>query len=293
MNARTRRGFAILGSAAALGAVSTASAAQTSYTNLSAAKTSAECGTVATASVFSRWGDTALYAPAIGGNMEPESQASWFLLGASFIAGNESFYLGGRSHKYSLRLPPSTLANAPWLCVGAELPDRPFRRAKHRSAQRPARHRRPVLRRSPGRRRQCPPGRHRRHVEVGSLAADPAVAPDRSHPLPHQLLEHGRRGLPDGRPLHRPDATLGLAPHSRGRARFSGAQDHEDLAGPVANRGDRAMSSPVRRAEASRRRSPGPPSNGRTRHVAGGTPRSPSCERACSTRPSGRPRRAG
>lgn len=125
MNARTRRGFALMGSAAALGAVSTASAAQTSY-NLSAAKTSEECGTVATASVFSRWGDTALYAPAIGGNMEPDSQASWFRLGASFIAGNESFYLGGRSHKYSLRLPPSSLANAPWLCVGADFPTARF-----------------------------------------------------------------------------------------------------------------------------------------------------------------------
>lgn len=136
MNPPARRGRSLVARRGALAAsiaatcalaTTAAAAPKSASTALSAAPTSAECGTVATAPVFARWGDDALYAPALGGDMEPISQPHWLLWpGAGFVVDNESFYLRARTDRYSLRLPAGTFANAPWLCVGADFPSARF-----------------------------------------------------------------------------------------------------------------------------------------------------------------------
>lgn len=126
MGNRTMRIAALGASVAAVG-VGAAGASAATSTQLSAAMTSSECASVATAQVFRKFKDLAQYAAVLGGNMEPAGQASWLLLfGSGFVAGNETAYLGGRDESYSLRLPAGSLANAPWVCVGSAFPTARF-----------------------------------------------------------------------------------------------------------------------------------------------------------------------
>ena len=136
LNTLAPRRFALAVSVVALGAsfvAGTASAAKAKSTAsktpppLVAATTSSECTSAATRAVFGAFGDTALYAAVIGGNMEPAGQSSWLLWpGASFVAENEPYYLSSRSDAYSLRIPAGSFANAPWICVGESFPTARF-----------------------------------------------------------------------------------------------------------------------------------------------------------------------
>lgn len=84
-------------------------------------KTTASCEQQATSKPFSRWGDNRDYTLAPGGSFE-SGAPGWSLSGASVVSGNESFYVGGSSHRYSLRLDPGETATSPEICVGLEHP---------------------------------------------------------------------------------------------------------------------------------------------------------------------------
>ena len=134
MSTPGRRGCALATSVAAICAGLFASAASAKTTSskssskpMLAATTTSDCTSVATRQVFSRWGDSALYAAALGGNMEPANQSSWLLFpGATFVTENEPFFLSSSKDGYSLRIPAGSFANAPWLCVGQDFPSARF-----------------------------------------------------------------------------------------------------------------------------------------------------------------------
>lgn len=70
---------------------------------------------------FARWGDRANYTLAPGGSFESRA-AAWKLSGATVVSGNESFFVGGASHRRSLKLEPGATATSPTMCVGLEHP---------------------------------------------------------------------------------------------------------------------------------------------------------------------------
>jgi hypothetical protein len=79
------------------------------------------CAPQPTTKAFAPWGDGRNYMLAPGGSFE-DGAPGWQLKGASIDSGNESFYVGGRSHSRSLRLDSGETATSPPICVGLEHP---------------------------------------------------------------------------------------------------------------------------------------------------------------------------
>jgi len=79
------------------------------------------CTPQPTSKPFSRWGDQRNYMLAPGGSFE-QGAPGWQLNGASVVAGNESYNVGGSGHRYSLRLDSGETATSPPICVGLEHP---------------------------------------------------------------------------------------------------------------------------------------------------------------------------
>jgi hypothetical protein len=79
------------------------------------------CEPQPTTKPFAQWGDQRDYMLAPGGSFE-DGAAGWQLRGASVVPGNESFYVGGRSHSKSLRIDGGGTATSPEICVGLEHP---------------------------------------------------------------------------------------------------------------------------------------------------------------------------
>lgn len=79
------------------------------------------CDPQPTSNPFARWGDNRNYMLAPGGSFE-NGAPGWNLRGASIVSGNESYYVGGSSHRYSLRLDGGETATSPEICVGLEHP---------------------------------------------------------------------------------------------------------------------------------------------------------------------------
>ncbi len=75
---------------------------------------------------FLPWADPASYTLDRGGDFEAGG-GGWMLTGgASVVAGNESFKVGGDSDSSSLSLPPGSSATSSTICVGLEHPDLRF-----------------------------------------------------------------------------------------------------------------------------------------------------------------------
>jgi hypothetical protein len=79
------------------------------------------CEAQPTSKPFAPWGDGRNYMLAPGGSFE-DGAPGWELRGASIDSGNESYYVGGRSHRSSLRLDRGETATSPPICVGLEHP---------------------------------------------------------------------------------------------------------------------------------------------------------------------------
>jgi hypothetical protein len=84
-------------------------------------ESASSCQPQPTSKPFAPWGDRADYVLAPGGSFE-HGTPGWRLAGASVVPGNESFYVGGRSDRYSLRLDPGESATSSTICVGLEHP---------------------------------------------------------------------------------------------------------------------------------------------------------------------------
>jgi hypothetical protein len=82
---------------------------------------SPSCEAQATGKAFAKWGDGRNYVLAPGGSFE-DGAVGWQLRGASIVSGNESFYVGGRSHSKALKLDGGETATSPEICVGLEHP---------------------------------------------------------------------------------------------------------------------------------------------------------------------------
>ena len=70
---------------------------------------------------FKPWLDFATYTLVPGGNFEAGG-AAWSLVGASAVAGNESFYVGSATDKRSLSIPAGATATSPAFCGGLDHP---------------------------------------------------------------------------------------------------------------------------------------------------------------------------
>jgi hypothetical protein len=71
---------------------------------------------------FADFGDTALYTPAPGGSIE-SGLTGWTLTGGvTRVAGNEPYYVGSRSDRYSLNLPGGSTAVTAPLCIDETYP---------------------------------------------------------------------------------------------------------------------------------------------------------------------------
>jgi hypothetical protein len=79
------------------------------------------CAQQPTLKPFAKWGDGRNYVLAPGGSFE-DGAPGWDLRGASIASGNESFYVGGRSHGKALKLDGGETATSPEICVGLEHP---------------------------------------------------------------------------------------------------------------------------------------------------------------------------
>ena len=79
------------------------------------------CEPQPTSKPFARWGDNRDYMLAPGGSFE-QGTPGWNLRGASVVSGNESYYVGGSSDRYSLRIDGGETATTPEICVGLEHP---------------------------------------------------------------------------------------------------------------------------------------------------------------------------
>lgn len=84
-------------------------------------QSAASCDPQPTSKPFAPWGDSRNYMLAPGGSFE-SGAPGWSLNGASIVSGNETFYVGGRSHSKSLRLDGGETATSPEICVGLEHP---------------------------------------------------------------------------------------------------------------------------------------------------------------------------
>jgi hypothetical protein len=82
----------------------------------------AGCAATTSAKTFSKYGDTADYTLAPGGNFEA-AMTGWTLTGASVVTGNESFAVGSAKDTKSLTIAPTgKVVSAPF-CVGIEHPN--------------------------------------------------------------------------------------------------------------------------------------------------------------------------
>ena len=79
------------------------------------------CDPQPTSKPFARWGDNRNYMLAPGGSFE-QGTPGWNLRGASVVSGNESYFVGGSSDRYSLRIDGGETATTPEICVGLEHP---------------------------------------------------------------------------------------------------------------------------------------------------------------------------
>ena len=70
---------------------------------------------------FSQFGDQRNYMLAPGGSFE-SGAPGWQLSRASVVSGNESYYVGGRSHSKALKIDGGGYATSPEICVGLEHP---------------------------------------------------------------------------------------------------------------------------------------------------------------------------
>jgi hypothetical protein len=70
---------------------------------------------------FSQFGDQRNYVLAPGGSFEGGAPG-WQLSRASVVSGNESYYVGGRSHSKALKIDGGGYATSPEICVGLEHP---------------------------------------------------------------------------------------------------------------------------------------------------------------------------
>jgi hypothetical protein len=74
------------------------------------------CADRALSQPFLRWLDVAHYTLAPNGGLESGSQG-WSLSRAKVVSGNESFYVRGRTDRYSLSLPSGSSAKTGTTCV--------------------------------------------------------------------------------------------------------------------------------------------------------------------------------
>jgi hypothetical protein len=79
------------------------------------------CEPQPTTKAFAQFGDSRDYVLAPGGSFE-SGATGWQLSRASVVSGNESYYVGGRSHSKSLRIDGGGYATSPEICVGLEHP---------------------------------------------------------------------------------------------------------------------------------------------------------------------------
>jgi hypothetical protein len=118
-----RRGTALLlALAGALCAL--AIAAQPSHAGVLVAD-APSCAQEDSSQVFRPWLDLANYQPAPDGGFEAGAQG-WTLAGATTVAGNEPYDVGGAGDDTSLRVPSGGSATTPAFCVGLEHPTARF-----------------------------------------------------------------------------------------------------------------------------------------------------------------------
>ena len=79
------------------------------------------CVDPATSHPFLPWLDIASYVPAPDGGFEAGAKG-WDLNGATTVAGNETFKVGGSADDTALRVPAGGSATSPTFCVGLEHP---------------------------------------------------------------------------------------------------------------------------------------------------------------------------
>src|SRR3954467_1607300 len=79
------------------------------------------CADPATSHPFLPWLDIASYVPAPDGGFEAGAKG-WDLNGATTVAGNETFKVGGSADDTALRVPAGGSATSPAFCVGLEHP---------------------------------------------------------------------------------------------------------------------------------------------------------------------------
>ena len=95
-------------------------AAQPSHAGLLVAS-APSCADSATSHPFLPWLDIASYVPAPDGGFEAGAKG-WDLNGATTVAGNETFKVGGAADDTALRVPAGGSATSPTFCVGLEHP---------------------------------------------------------------------------------------------------------------------------------------------------------------------------
>lgn len=84
----------------------------------------AACPAQTTTTPFAQWGDHSSYFLVPGGSFEgTESQVGWNLDNAELTAGNEPFYVHGRSDDQSLTIDGGGTAASPVFCADATMPD--------------------------------------------------------------------------------------------------------------------------------------------------------------------------
>src|SRR3954468_16863312 len=83
------------------------------------------CADPATSHPFLPWLDIASYVPAPDGGFEAGAKG-WNLNGATTVAGNETFKVGGSADDTALRVPAGGSATSPAFCVGLEHPTARF-----------------------------------------------------------------------------------------------------------------------------------------------------------------------
>lgn len=121
---RHRRAAAVVAAVVACAvAVPLAAAATTPWNGVGTALAVAcEPAKAQSRQVFSAFGDTSSYIPAPSGTFETGTTGWTLTGGAGVVAGNETYYVGGRKDKASLRLPSGASATSPAICVGVEHP---------------------------------------------------------------------------------------------------------------------------------------------------------------------------
>ena len=86
-----------------------------------AATAPSRCVTPAFSQIFLPWKDSALYTLSPGGSFE-SGAPGWSLGSTRLVAGNESFYVGGRTHRTSLSVPVGATAVSASMCIDRTYP---------------------------------------------------------------------------------------------------------------------------------------------------------------------------